>query len=81
MVGPKRLPCFTWQPPITDGDDPPPADFVYYDGRIAIDHADDRWMKKIAALAAGLDAIVTGDDGETYDCEGRAHRQRSPQNS
>ena len=77
--GTETFVVFTWQPPITSGDDhPATAEFVYYNGRIAIDHVEDHWMKKIAALAAGLDAIATGDDGETYDLDGRAHRP-SPQ--
>jgi hypothetical protein len=73
--GTETFAVFTWQQPAIDddGDDEPePAELVYYDGHITIDHADERWMKKLAALAAGLDAIVTGDDGETYDSEGRS---------
>ena len=78
--GTETFAVFTWRPPITDGDGAAPADFVYYDGRITIDHADDRWMKKIAVTAVALDAIVTGDDGETYDSEGREHRPPAPKN-
>lgn len=73
--GTETFAVFTWQPPITDGEhDRPAAGFAYYDGCIAIDHADERWITKIAAVAALLDAVVIGDDGETYDSEGRAHR-------
>ena len=68
---------FSWRPPEADESEGAAA-FVYYDGRITVDHADEAWMAKVAAVAATLNARAVGDDGETYDLTGKAHPPPRP---
>jgi hypothetical protein len=44
-------------------DKSPLAEFVYHDGLITIEHADDRWMTKVAVMASAVN--VSADGGAT----------------
>lgn len=67
--GTVRYEVFSWQRPgAQDGEGT--ADFVYYDGRVMVDHVHESWPSKIASVAAKLNAQAIGDDGEVYDVTG-----------
>lgn len=77
-TSPVRYQVFSWQRAGAPEDEGA-ADFVYYDGRITIDHVHDRWSAKIAKVAARLNARAVGDDGEVYDVRGNSSYPPRPE--